>query len=265
MESPVDGHDQPKMYTIWDPGLEALMHPSILELHAVRAVHTPHGDHRQLHLKVLQRCGKKEVIADALVDTGARVSLVRKGLFCHKFLQPSQKLVRLKVANGKIMGWGTHEATMGMEPWEHERLNGPDLSIRILLSGNFYAADISNSYIIMGYDFMVSNAIGALRHRATLVREDKARLTWLSTDHAPGLSQWTSDDEDRIVRAVNTVRTKYHGDLKGHLMEYGIATQMYNGMVQQLGGQKPETDVFASQRPPQLRKCPRHWHKGDSA
>ena len=114
-------------------------------------------------------------------------------------------------------------------------------------------------------DFMVSNAIGALSHRATLVREDKERLTWLSTDHAPGLSQWTGDEEERIVRAVKTVSTKFNGDRGGHLMEYGMAPQVYDRMVQQLGGEKPETDVFASRDAPQLRKCTRHWHKGDSA
>ena len=51
-ESPVDGQDQPKIYTIRDHTLEVLMHPDVLELHAVRVVHTPHGDERQLHLKV---------------------------------------------------------------------------------------------------------------------------------------------------------------------------------------------------------------------
>ena len=65
-ESPVDGHDQPEIYTIGDHTLEVLMHPSLLELHAVRVVHTPHGDERRLHLKVRVRCGKKEVIADVL-------------------------------------------------------------------------------------------------------------------------------------------------------------------------------------------------------
>ena len=59
-ESPVDGHDQPKIYTIRDHTLEVLMHPSVLELHAVRVVHTPHGDERQLHLKVRLQCGKKD-------------------------------------------------------------------------------------------------------------------------------------------------------------------------------------------------------------
>ena len=43
-ESLLDGHDQPKIYTIWDGTLVVLMHPSVLELHAVRVVHTqpPH-------------------------------------------------------------------------------------------------------------------------------------------------------------------------------------------------------------------------------
>ena len=56
-ENPVDGQDQPKIYTIRDHTLEGLMHPDVLKLHAVRVVHTPHGDERQLHLKVRVRCG----------------------------------------------------------------------------------------------------------------------------------------------------------------------------------------------------------------
>ena len=53
------------------------MHPDVLELHAVRVVHTPQGDERQLHLKVRVRCGQEELVVDVLVNTGAQVSLVR--------------------------------------------------------------------------------------------------------------------------------------------------------------------------------------------
>ena len=107
-ESPVDRQDQPKIYTIRDHTLEVLMHPDVLELHAVRVVHTPHGDERQLHLKVRVRCGQEELVVDVLVDTGAQVSLVRRGLLKEDILQPSRRPVRLKVANGEIMGGGTH-------------------------------------------------------------------------------------------------------------------------------------------------------------
>ena len=107
----------------------------------MRVVHTPHGDERQLHLKVRVRCGQEELVVEVLVDTGAQVSLVRRGLFKEELLQPSRRLVRLKVANGEIIGCGTHEATISMEFWKHERLNrfGEEKhSIRELLCGRHY-------------------------------------------------------------------------------------------------------------------------------
>ena len=63
-ESPVDGQDQPRIYTIRDHTLEVLMHLDVLELHAVRVVHTPQGAERQLHLKVRVRCGQEEFVVD---------------------------------------------------------------------------------------------------------------------------------------------------------------------------------------------------------
>ena len=264
-KSPEDGQDQPKIYTIRDHTLEVLMHPDVLELHAVRLVHTPHGDERQLHLKVRVRCGQEELVVDVLPDTGAQVSLVRRGLFKEESLQPSRRPVRLKVANGEIMGGGTHEATISMEFWEHERLNRPDLAKRSTLSRNFYVADITDWDMIMGYDFMVANAIGALPHPATLVWEDDESLTWLSTDYACGSSQWNAEEEDRIVQAVQAVGAKSRGDRGVQLTEYGMAPQVYARRIQMLGAEAPETDVFAYRDAPLLRKCRRHWHRGDSA
>ena len=258
-KSPVDGQDQPKISTIRDHTLEVLMHPDVLELHAVRVVHTPHGDERQLHLKVRVRCGQEELVVDVLVDTGAQVSLLRRGLLKEESLQPSRRPVRLKVANGEIMGGGTHEATISMEFWEHERLNRPDFTKRSTLSGNFYVADITDWDMIMGYDFMVENAIGALPHCAMLVREDDECLTWLSTDYACGSSQWNAEEEDRIVQAVQAVGAKSRGDRGVQLTEYGMAPRVYARMIQTLGAEAPETDVFASRDAPLLRKFRRHW------
>ena len=202
---------------------------------------------------------------DVLVDTGAQVSLVRRGLFKEESLQPSRRPVRLSVANGEIMGGGTHEATISMEFWEHERLNRPDLAKRSTLSGNFYVANIIDWDMIMGYDFMVGNAIGALLHRATLVWEDDECLTWLSTDDACGSSQWNAEEEDPKPQTVQAVSAKSRGDRGVQLTEYGMAPQVYARMFQTLGAEAPETDVFASRDAPLLRKCRRHWHRGDSA
>ena len=119
-ESPSDGHDQPKVYEIHDHTLEVLMHPSLLQLHALRVVRTPHGDERELHLKVRVMSGREEVIADVLVDTGAQVSLVRNGLFSDTNLKSSDRRLHLKIANGQIMGGAAREAELGMEIWVHD-------------------------------------------------------------------------------------------------------------------------------------------------
>ena len=219
MESLVDGRYQPKIYTLFDHTLEVLMHLDVLELHAVRVVHTPHGNERQLHLNVCVRCGREGLVMDVLVDRGSQVILVRRELFKEESLQPSQRPVRLKVVNAGVMVGGTHEATISMEFWEHERQNRQDSAKRSTLSGNFYVADITNWDMIMGYDFMVSNTIGALPHCATLVREDDKHFTLLSTDSACGSSQWNAEEEDRIVRAVLAVGAKSRGDRGVRLTE----------------------------------------------
>ena len=116
-ESPVDGHDQRKIYEIRDHTLELLLHQSLLELHAVRVVRTPEGDGRQLQLKVRVMCGRKEVIADVLVDTGAQVSLVRNGLFWDTSLKSSDHPLYLKIREQRQHGGGAREAELGLEFW----------------------------------------------------------------------------------------------------------------------------------------------------
>ena len=71
------------------------------------------------------------------MDTVTQVSLVWKGFFSEEYLKPSRRPVHLKVPDGEPTGVGSHEATISMEPWEHDRLNRPDLWKRIVLSRNF--------------------------------------------------------------------------------------------------------------------------------
>ena len=73
------------------------------------------------------------------------------------------------------------------------------------------------------------------------------------------------EEEDRIVQTVQAVGAKSRGDRGVQLTEYGMALQVYDRMIQTLGAEAPETDVFASRDAPLLRKCRRHWHQGDSA
>ena len=104
-ESTLDRQDQPRIYTIRDHTLEVLMHPDVLELHAVRVVHTPHGDERQLQLKVRVRGGQEEFVVDVLVDTGAQVSLVRRELFKEKTLAAQPQTSTPEGGQWRDYGW----------------------------------------------------------------------------------------------------------------------------------------------------------------
>ena len=257
MESPVDGQDQPKIYEIGDHTLEVLIHPSVLELHAMTVVRTPHGDERQLHLKVRVMCGRKEVVADVLVDTGVEVSLVRNGLFPDTCLKSSDRPVRLKVANGGIMGGGSRDTEFGLEFWEHDRLHQPYEAKRLMFHGKVYESDLFDWDIIMGYDFMVSNSAGALRHRATLICEANERVSWLSTHYAPGGSQCTGEAKEKIVRAVKAAGPR--------VAMVSTFRSKYCRMVEALGMDTPSKDVFASKEAPKLQKCAGYGRKRDSA
>ena len=102
-------------------------------------------------------------------------------------------------------------------------------------------------------------------HRATLIRETTERLSWLSTHYAPGGSQWTGNEEEKIVRAVKAAGIKSKGGDGEHLQEYGLSRDACYRMMEGLGMDTPSTDVFASEEAPKLQKCARYWHKGDSA
>ena len=67
------------------------------------------------------------------------------------------------------------------------------------------------------------------------------------------------------VQAVQAVGAKSRGDRGVQLTEYGMAPQVYARMIQRLGDEATETDVFASRDAPILRKCRRYWHRADSA
>ena len=78
-----------------------------------------------------------EKVFDALVDTGAQVSLVKDGLLPPEGLTTIWRPVRLKVANGQYMVAGTQESQIALQFMNHRELSRPDFGKEILLSKNF--------------------------------------------------------------------------------------------------------------------------------
>ena len=65
--------------------------------------------------------------------------------------------------------------------------------------------------------------------------------------------------------AVKIIGTKFKGNRGGHLREYCVAPQVYDPVVLQLEGKKPQRVIFASRHAPQLTKFSRLWQNGNSA
>ena len=92
----------------------------------------------QLHMKIRALCGDGEGVCDALVDTGAQVSLIKAGLGPPDCLTTRRRPVGLKVANGQYMVGGRREAEIALQFMNHCELSRPDLGKDILLKGKFY-------------------------------------------------------------------------------------------------------------------------------
>ena len=106
-----------------------------------------------------------------LLDPGAQVNILRRGLLDPFLLHTIPQLVRLKVANGTPTIRGTEEATRGLPLWRSHTPHVDSLAEPVEYSDVFYQADISGYNLILGCPFMFNNSMGPLPHRRCLVIE----------------------------------------------------------------------------------------------
>ena len=78
-------------------------------------------------MKARVSTGGREQVLDVLVNTGAQISLVKTSLLPRDSVRPSQRPVRLKVANGQYMSGCTREAMLTLDFINDEELSRPDL------------------------------------------------------------------------------------------------------------------------------------------
>ena len=210
------------------------MNPAILGLHAIRQV----GKRRQLHLRVrgVSSVGKERIF-EIVVDTGARVSLVRKGLLSARSLRRNAAPVTLRVANGEIMEGGLDEAEIRLNLVRHEQLLRPDLGHRNQIKGLFFEADLPELDMIMGFDFLDIAHAGVLPHRRTMLVEDADKLSWLSTTMEPQASPWEPAERAALAQAVRSASTRPPtAEMED---EYGLSERAFHMALGELGLRGP--------------------------
>ena len=123
---------------------------------AERNVQTIIGAQRNLRLPVRVLGVEKAKRLRALIDTGAEICLVRKGLIEPHQLRPVLCPLRLKTANGQALGGGQFEALLLFEMYAKDEATGKEMLVR--LPTWCYEADIPED-LILSYSWCQSRGM----------------------------------------------------------------------------------------------------------
>ena len=113
--------------------------------------------------------GEEKVLAKALVDTGAQVNLVRKGLVPGGYLQRSKNPVRLVAANSDVIAGGDRSVTLQVG-LRGESVKSGQLT-PLYLPGEFYEAEIDLD-MILSYPWLREHALGVFPHLGSLAKDE---------------------------------------------------------------------------------------------
>ena len=168
----------------------------------------PSKDGLEPHLRVkvtLQLPGAEGAWqAMALLDTGAEVCLIRRGLLPADAFRDANRPLRLVTASNRPLGGGTTETQVDM------RCLGSDTEAKkkyeVVMPTTLYEADIDED-IILSYRWMGERDVRVVpRRHGFWVDTDEQKLWVAGQRH--GAKTWTNQDVPRKPVYVNTIPTK---------------------------------------------------------
>ena len=181
-----------------------------------------------------------------LVDTGAQVSPVRKGLLSSRSVRRSTAPVTLRVANGELLEGGRDRAAI------RSQLSHLDLGHKHQIKGVLYKADMLKWDMIREFAFLDIAQAGVLPHTRTLLVEEANKLSWLCTSMEPQASPWEPATRDVIPQAVTSASTTSPtADIED---EYGLSEAAFHMALGEIGLSTHQVDVLGSAA---LWKCHR--------
>ena len=174
-----------------------------------------------------------------LLETGAKVSVVKAGLLPQECLITSRRPIRLKVANGQYMVGGKKEVEVALQLVNHHELGRPDLGKKILLKGKFYEAQM-NWDIIIGYDFLMESDSGVVPAQASMTMYQDDQLSWLSSPEHHVECQWIHPERHQLK--VAELGTK---PAEPTYQEYGVELEVAHRVAADLGASDVALDAFS--------------------
>ena len=124
--------------------------------------HQPEDCQMSLKLQVTTDEGESLTLT-VLIDTGAQVNLVRKGLFNQTHSRPANRPVALRTVGGDILPGG--DRTQRLSLHFVARDYGHDVPYKYVAEDDFYVADMDECDIILGYPFLCGLQMPPILHR----------------------------------------------------------------------------------------------------
>ena len=160
-------------------------------------VQTVRGE-RSLHiLATIKRNGEElGPPVTALIDRGASVTLIRKGLFPDEYFQPAQHPTRLTAANGKRVVGGDREIRVQL------RIKGFDLStkklVELVIPTTFIEAELPREEVILGYNWFRDREFNIFPRQHRILCKRRGQEIWVE-----GLRLNTASDPQPVAPVVN--------------------------------------------------------------
>ena len=170
-----------------------------------------------------------------LVDTGAEVNLVRRGLFSEDDVEPARSPVFLETVNGEPIAGGDKTLTLTFDLFAQDC--GTDASYWHSISDDFYLSDITCD-VIISHDLLLEKALVPVPHRKCLLWERPDGWTWLFAhprDTPVSRSSLAINGSSSLSKATSW-----------HTNDYAVRDDLVKLIIHELGGGMPQVDAFAS-------------------
>ena len=180
----------------------------------------------------------EQILIQGLVDTGAEVNLVRRGLFAFESEVQAEKPVRLHAVIGETLAGGAKCMTPQLQFSVTE--DGAGVPQMQHLKDVFYVADIKCD-IILGYPFLNNNKLGVVPHYSSLLLNHKGKWKWLQGIPSSARRRKNDEDNEKPITRPTSPRGR-----SWRSFDYALKRQWVDYVVDASGGEQPEVDAFAS-------------------
>ena len=171
------------------------INPNLPNPAEIRVLKNTEGRETQLKIPIRLLCEEREIVQEctALIDTGAEICVLRKGLVPEEYLSPAKKPLRLVGANERRLEGGEKEVTLILSIWALPKNSAEAVEFRIPTT--FYVADIREP-AILSYDWCRRKGIDILPRAHGLICRKEGVEYWVE-----GISRKKS----QVNRGVQTL------------------------------------------------------------